>query len=74
MMSSIAVLLTAYLVTGPFKDPAAGLAGSPKVPDDTLLPVFNPEYGVGLDLVIGADRRRRARPGAHALGVGAEDP
>ena len=53
MMSSIAVLLTAYLVTGPFKDPAAGLAGSPKVPDDTLLPVFSPEYGVGLDLVIG---------------------
>ncbi len=54
MMSSIAVLLTAYFVTGPFKDPAAGLAGSPKVPDDTLLPVFNAEYGVGLDLVIGA--------------------
>jgi ABC-type uncharacterized transport system permease subunit len=53
MMSSIAVLLTAYFVTGPFKDPAAGLAGSPKVPDDTLLPIFNPEYGVGLDLVIG---------------------
>jgi ABC-type uncharacterized transport system ATPase subunit/ABC-type uncharacterized transport system permease subunit len=53
MMSSIAVLLTAYFVTGPFKDPAAGLAGSPKVPDDTLLPVFDPEYGLGLDLVIG---------------------
>jgi ABC-type uncharacterized transport system ATPase subunit/ABC-type uncharacterized transport system permease subunit len=52
MMSSIAILLTAYFVTGPFKDPAAGLAGSPKVPDDTLLTVFNPEYGIGLDLVI----------------------
>jgi ABC-type uncharacterized transport system permease subunit len=52
MLSSIATLLTAYFVTGPFKDPAAGLAGSPKVPDDTLLKVFNPEYGVGLDLVI----------------------
>jgi ABC-type uncharacterized transport system permease subunit len=52
MMSSIAILLTAYFVTGPFKDPAAGLAGSPKVPDATLLPIFNPEYGLGLDLVI----------------------
>ncbi len=52
MMSSIAILLTAYFVTGPFKDPAAGLAGSPKVPDETLLPIFNPEYGVGVDLLL----------------------
>jgi len=52
MMSSIAVLLTAYFVTGPFKDPAAGLAGSPKVADSAMLPVFSPEYGIGLDLVL----------------------
>jgi len=52
MMSSIAVLLTAYFVTGPFRDPAAGLAGSPKVADSAMLPVFSPEYGIGLDLVL----------------------
>jgi ABC-type uncharacterized transport system ATPase subunit/ABC-type uncharacterized transport system permease subunit len=51
MMSSIAVLLTAYFVTGPFKDPNAGLAGSPKIADQAALPVFSPEYGLGVDLV-----------------------
>ena len=52
MMSTIATLLTAYLVTGPFKDPAAGLAGSPKIDESALLKMFNPEYGIGMDLVI----------------------
>ncbi|MEA5455158.1 ATP-binding cassette domain-containing protein [Sinomonas sp. JGH33] len=52
MMSSIAVLLTGYFVTGPFKDPSAGLAGSPKVAADSLLPMFSGDYGVGLDLVL----------------------
>ncbi len=52
MMSTIATLLTAYLVTGPFKDPAAGLAGSPRLADQALLKMFNPEYGIGMDLVI----------------------
>ena len=31
MLSSIGVLLTAYLVTGPFKDPTAGQAASEKI-------------------------------------------
>ncbi|MDQ4504398.1 ATP-binding cassette domain-containing protein [Sinomonas sp. ASV322] len=52
MMSSIAVLLTGYFVTGPFKDPAAGLAGSPKIAADSLLPMFSQDYGLGLDLVL----------------------
>jgi ABC-type uncharacterized transport system ATPase subunit/ABC-type uncharacterized transport system permease subunit len=52
MMSSIAVLLTAYFVTGPFKDPVAGLAGSPKVDPAAMLTMFNQEYGIGMDLVI----------------------
>jgi ABC-type uncharacterized transport system ATPase subunit/ABC-type uncharacterized transport system permease subunit len=52
MMSSIAILLTAYLVTGPFKDPSAGLAGSPKVAQSAMFTVFDPEFGVGMDLVL----------------------
>jgi ABC-type uncharacterized transport system ATPase subunit/ABC-type uncharacterized transport system permease subunit len=52
MMSSIAVLLTGYFVTGPFKDPAAGLAGSPKVAAAAMLPMFSQEYGIGMDLAL----------------------
>ena len=52
MMSSIAILLTAYFVTGPFKDPATGLAGSPIVDPAAMLPVLSPEYGIGIDLVL----------------------
>ena len=52
MMSTIATLLTAYLVTGPFKDPTAGQPASPKVLPTALLPMFNEEYGVGMDLVV----------------------
>ncbi|MDO8106754.1 ATP-binding cassette domain-containing protein [Isoptericola sp. b441] len=52
MMSSIAALLTAYLVTGPFKDPTAGMAASAKIAPDAHLPLFVARYGIGLDLVI----------------------
>ncbi len=52
MMSTIATLLTAYLVTGPFQDPTAGLAASKKIAPDALFTMFNPEYGVGMDLVV----------------------
>lgn len=52
MMSSIAMLLTAYLVTGPMRDPEAGTAASPKVADQAMLPMISDEYGLGLDLII----------------------
>jgi ABC-type uncharacterized transport system ATPase subunit/ABC-type uncharacterized transport system permease subunit len=52
MLSTIATLLTAYLVTGPFQDPTAGLAASKKIAPDALFTMFNPEYGVGMDLVV----------------------
>ena len=52
MMSSIAVLLTAFLVTGPFQDPTAGLAGSEKVAPSAMFPLFDAKYGIGLDLVV----------------------
>ncbi|EYR65046.1 heme ABC transporter ATP-binding protein [Actinotalea ferrariae CF5-4] len=52
MLSTIAILLTAYLVTGPLRDPEAGLAGSPRVADEARLPLFSAQYGIGLDLVI----------------------
>ncbi len=52
MMSSIGVLLTAYLVTGPFKDPATGALATPRISRDARLPYLNAEYSVNLDLVI----------------------
>ncbi|MCA0295544.1 MAG: ATP-binding cassette domain-containing protein [Actinobacteria bacterium] len=52
MMSSIATLLTAFLVTGPMKDPQVGTAASPRVADQAMLPMISDEYGLGLDLVI----------------------
>jgi len=52
MMSTIATLLTAYLVTGPFRDPGAGLAASPKILPEARLPVFSAPYGFGMDLVV----------------------
>ncbi|WP_411719839.1 ATP-binding cassette domain-containing protein [Mycetocola sp.] len=52
MMSSIATLLTAYLVTGPFRDPSAGLVASEKIATSALFPIFNAKYGIGLDLVL----------------------
>ncbi|WP_082812635.1 ATP-binding cassette domain-containing protein [Cellulomonas timonensis] len=52
MMSTIATLLTAYLVTGPFRDPGAGLAASPKILPGARLPMFSAPYGLGMDLVV----------------------
>ncbi|WP_222266329.1 ATP-binding cassette domain-containing protein [Modestobacter marinus] len=52
MMSTIGILLTGYLVTGPFQDPTAGLAGSPKVAPQARFTMFDPQFGVGMDLVI----------------------
>jgi len=52
MMNSIAILLTGYLVTGPFADRAIGTVASKPVPTSARLPVFLAQYSVGLDLVI----------------------
>jgi ABC-type uncharacterized transport system ATPase subunit/ABC-type uncharacterized transport system permease subunit len=52
MMSSIGILLTGYLVTGPFRDPSAGLAGSPKVAPQARFTMFDPQFGLGMDLVV----------------------
>ncbi|WP_082717059.1 ATP-binding cassette domain-containing protein [Microterricola viridarii] len=52
MMSSIATLLTAYLVTGPFRDPTAGLVASEKIAPGAALPMFDVKYGIGMDLVL----------------------
>jgi ABC-type uncharacterized transport system permease subunit len=52
MMSTIGILLTGYLVTGPFQDPSAGLAGSPKVAPQARFTMFDPQFGIGPDLVI----------------------
>src|SRR5664279_2068179 len=52
MMSSIATLLTQYLVTGPFVDKAYGSVGSKKLGSNALLPVFNAEYSLTPDIII----------------------
>jgi len=52
MMSTIAILFTGYLVTGPFYDPTAGLAASRKITPDALFTMFSPEYGIGIDLLV----------------------
>lgn len=52
MLSTIATLLTAYLVAGPFQDPSAGMASSPKIAPQSRLPMFDAQYGLGMDLVI----------------------
>lgn len=52
MLSTIATLFTAYMVTGPFKDPAAGLAASPKLAPGVRFSMFNASYGIGWDLVV----------------------
>ncbi|MFH8252572.1 ATP-binding cassette domain-containing protein [Microbacterium sp. B2969] len=52
LMSQVAILLTAFLVTGPFADPAATLAGSPKVEPSALLPVFDAAYGFAPDVLL----------------------
>ncbi len=52
MMSSIATLLTQYLVTGPFRDPSYGSVGSAKLGANALLPVLDPQYSLTPDIFI----------------------
>ncbi|MDO5285413.1 MAG: ATP-binding cassette domain-containing protein [Actinomycetia bacterium] len=52
MMSSIAVLLTQYLVTGPLRDPQYGSVGSKKIGTEAMLPYWEPTYSLTPDIVI----------------------
>lgn len=52
MMSTIAIQLTMYLITGPFQDPQAGTPASKPIDPHAMLPIFLPAYSLGLDLVI----------------------
>lgn len=52
LLSTVATLFTAYLVTGPLQDPEAGLAASKRIVDEARLPLLNAQYGVGTDLLI----------------------
>ena len=51
MMSSIATLLTQYLVTGPFVDKSYGSVGSKKLGSNAMLPVWNAEYSLTPDII-----------------------
>ncbi len=52
MMSSIALLLTTYLVTGPLRDPAYGSVGSQKIGPEASLPILSPEFSLTPDIFI----------------------
>ncbi len=53
MLSSIAVLFTAFMVSpGRFLDPSVGTNATRQLNPDNLLPVFSPEYSLGLDLLL----------------------
>ncbi|WP_152926139.1 ATP-binding cassette domain-containing protein [Microbacterium sp. GCS4] len=52
LLSQVALLVTSFFVTGPFADPAATLAGSPRVDAAALLPVFDAAFGFAPDLLI----------------------
>ncbi len=52
MMSSIGVLLTAYLVTGPLKDPSTTSLATPRIAREARLPYLNAEYSLNVDLLI----------------------
>lgn len=53
MMSTIAILFTAFMVSpGRFLDPTVGTNATRKLNEDNLLPVLSPEYGLGVDLII----------------------
>ncbi len=52
MMSSIATLLTQYLVTGPLRDPQYGSVGSKKIGAEAMLPYWEPTYSLTPDIVI----------------------
>ena len=52
LLSDVAKLVTQYFVTGPFQDPTAGIAGSKQIAEQARLTMFNPQYGIGPDLII----------------------
>ncbi len=53
LMSTIAVLFTAFMVAqGRFQDPSVGTQATAQLGEDDLMPLFWPEYGIGLDLVL----------------------
>lgn len=52
LLSTVATLITNFLVTGPFQDKTFGAAASPKIDDAYNLTAFNPAYGIGPDLVL----------------------
>ena len=52
MMSSIATLLTLYLVTGPFVDKTYGATGSKQLGNNAMLPVLNADYSLTPDILI----------------------
>lgn len=52
MLNSIAVLFTAFMVTGPLKDPNVGIVATPRVDRAAMLPMWVPAYSIGADLVI----------------------
>lgn len=53
MLSQVALLITNYLVTGPFQDKTAGTPASPKIDPAANLTMFSAQYGIGPDLLIG---------------------
>jgi ABC-type uncharacterized transport system ATPase subunit/ABC-type uncharacterized transport system permease subunit len=52
MLSQVALLITNYLVTGPFQDKTAGTPASPKIDPAANLTMFSAPYGIGPDLLI----------------------
>jgi ABC-type uncharacterized transport system ATPase subunit/ABC-type uncharacterized transport system permease subunit len=53
MLSTIAILFTAFMVSpGRFLDPTVGTNATRQLNPDNLLPVFSPEYSLGLDLFL----------------------
>ncbi|MDL9978426.1 ATP-binding cassette domain-containing protein [Microbacterium sp. ASV49] len=52
LLSTVAMLITNFFVTGPFQDKTAGAAASPKIDEAYNLNMFNPEYGIGPDLIL----------------------
>ena len=52
LLSTVATLITNFLVTGPFQDKFAGAPASPKLDDAYNLTMFNPSYGIGPDLIL----------------------
>jgi ABC-type uncharacterized transport system permease subunit len=72
MMSSIATLLTQYLVTGPFVDKSYGSVGSKKLGSNAMLPVLERGVQPHAGHHPGDRHRRDPGPRPHPVRVGAE--